>query len=165
MTQLNYPKSLCQSMCLCGAYLLCRSRANCFPSVSWYQHSENLKSHGTFFFSHMAINARFPFYCHSSLFQLYGCPSVSPSLLNRCCMDKCFLAYDSVLSSTYSCVCWGLFANGWVAVSQVWWRGRGLSLLQPPSQASKATLGSQFMLTVALEHLGGVCNSVEQASG
>lgn len=43
---------------------------------------------------------------------------------------KCFPAHDSVPSIAFSCVCWGLFPDGWGAVSQAWW---ALSLCPSPS--------------------------------
>lgn len=94
MPQLNYPESICQSMCSHKTCLWCSSQSISFPSVSLYLYSDNPESLETFFLLPYGNKCHFfSLHCHSYLFQMCTFANISPSLLNHCCTENCFSTY------------------------------------------------------------------------
>lgn len=116
MTQLYYPTNVCQSMCSRGVCLWCTYRCYYFPIVSWYQLSENSKSHGTFFLLPYGNK------CHVFfLVSLIALSALQFSKYLPLCAESLLYGQvfpgtcDSVLSTANPRACGGLFAKWWGA--------------------------------------------------
>lgn len=132
MAQLNYLQSVSQHMCSCGAYLWCMSRSNNFPNVSWYQHSENPKSHGTFFLLPYGNK------CHVCF--LASLIALSAAQFSKYLpLSAESLPYGQVFPGTRSSVRSAADTCGGGAGSRAWQQGWRLSPKQP-SQAGTCRL-------------------------